>query len=486
MQIVRDLAGYSYGRSDLVRRAMSKKKADVMEKERKNFVYGNEEEGVKGCIANGIDEKVANKIYDEMIDFAKYAFNKSHAAAYAVVAYQTAYLKCYYPVEYMAALLTSILDNTNKVSEYSLHCRQLGIDILPPDINEGEGNFSVSGNHIRYGLSAIKGLGRPVMDAIVAEREAGGKYTSLKDFATRLSGKEVNKRTVENFIKAGAMDSLPGTRRQKMAVYAAVLDNITQEKKKNLEGQMSLFDFASDDQKEKYEVRMPEVGEYDKEQLLAFEKEVLGIYISGHPLDDYRALWEKNITHTTLDFVLDEETGLAKVRDGQQVILGGMISGKTVKATRNNSMMAFITLEDLLGTTEVIIFPRDYENNKALLELDSKVFIYGKVTVEEEKAAKVICQRILPFDQIPKEIWIKFSDKEEFVKSEQKLYEILRESDGKDRVSIYLECEKAIKHLPKNYSVKADGKLLEKLYDIFSQENIKVVEKSIEKMQGKS
>ncbi len=481
MQIVRDLAGYSYGRSDLVRRAMSKKKADVMAKERQNFVYGNEEEGVKGCIANGISEEVANKIFDEMTDFAKYAFNKSHAAAYAVVAYQTAYLKCYYPVEYMAALLTSILDNTNKVSEYSLHCRQIGIDILPPDINEGEGNFSVADNNIRYGLSAIKGLGRPVMDAIVAERENGGKYTSLKDFATRLSGKEVNKRTVENFIKAGAMDSLPGTRRQKMAIYAAVLDNIVQEKKKNMEGQMTLFDFASDEQKEQYEITMPNVGEYDKEQLLAFEKEVLGIYISGHPLDDYRTTWEKHITHTTLDFALDEETGLAKVTDGQQVILGGMIAGKTVKATRNNSMMAFITLEDLVGNTEVIIFPRDYENNKTLLEVDSKVFVIGKATVEEEKAAKVICQEIIPFDQIPKAVWIKFANKEEFVKNEQKLYSILSESDGKNEVCIYLECEKAKKYLPKSQNVKADRELLNKLYEAFSEGNIKVVEKSIEK-----
>ena len=481
MQIVRDLAGYSYGRSDLVRRAMSKKKADVMERERKNFVYGNEEEGVKGCIANGINEAVANKIFDEMIDFAKYAFNKSHAAAYAVVAYQTAYLKCYYPVEYMAALLTSILDNTNKVSEYSLHCRQIGIDILPPDINEGEGDFSVAGSNIRYGLSAIKGLGRPVMEAVVAEREHGGKYTSLKDFVTRLSSKEVNKRTFESFIKAGAMDSLPGTRRQKMEIYAAVVDSITQEKKKNMEGQMTLFDFAADDQKEQYEIRMPNVGEYDKEQLLAFEKEVLGIYISGHPLDDYRGMWEKNITNTTLDFALDEETGLAKVMDGQQVILGGMIAGKTVKATRTNSMMAFITLEDLVGNTEVIIFPRDYENNKALLEIDSKVFVYGKATVEEEKAAKVICQKIIPFDQIPREVWIKFNNKEDFVRNEQKLYGLLSESDGNDAVCIYLECEKAIQRLPKSQNVKADGALLENLYSHFSAENVRVQEKSIEK-----
>ena len=485
MQIVRDLAGYSYGRSDLVRRAMSKKKASVMEKERQNFVYGNEEEGVKGCIANGIDERIAHKIYDEMIDFAKYAFNKSHAAAYAVVAYQTAYLKYYYPVEYMAALMTSILGNVNKVSEYSLHCRQIGIEILPPDINEGEGDFSVSGNNIRYGLSAIKGLGKPVMDALVAERTIHGPYLSLKDFATRLSGKEVNKRTIESFIKAGAMDTLPGTRKQKMAIYSSILDSITQEKKKNMVGQMSLFDFVSEEEKAQYEIKMPDVGEYEKEELLAHEKDVLGIYISGHPLDDYKSIWQKNITNTTLDFALDEESNQAKVKDGQQVIIGGMIAGKTVKTTKTNSMMAFITLEDLVGTTEVVIFPRDYEMNKSLLELDSKVFIIGKVNAEEDRPAKLICQKIIPFSDVPREVWIKFLNKEDFVKNEQKLYEILGEFNGNDGVCIYLECEKAIKRLPKSNHVKANRELLKKLCVKFSEKNVKVVEKSIEKFEGK-
>ncbi len=485
MQIVRDLAGYSYGRSDLVRRAMSKKKASVMEKERQNFVYGNEAEGVKGCIANGIDEKTAHKIYDEMIDFAKYAFNKSHAAAYAVVAYQTAYLKYYYPVEYMAALMTSILGNVNKVSEYSLHCRQIGIKILPPDINEGEGDFSVSGTNIRYGLSAIKGLGKPVMEALVAERNTNGPYASLKDFATRLSGKEVNKRTIESFIKAGAMDTLSGTRKQKMAIYASVLDNITQEKKKNMVGQMSLFDFVSEEDKAQYEIKMPDVGEYEKEELLAYEKEVLGIYISGHPLDDYKTIWQKNITNTTLDFALDEETNQAKVKDGEQVIIGGMIAGKTVKTTKTNSMMAFITLEDLLGNVEVVIFPRDYENNKSLLQIDEKVFVIGKVNAEEERAAKLICQKIIPFSDVPREVWIKFGDKEDFVKNQQKLYEILGEFNGNNGVCIYLECEKAIKQLPKNNHVNTNKELLQKLYENFSEKNVKVVEKSIEKFLGK-
>ena len=482
MQIVRDLAGYSYGRSDLVRRAMSKKKASVMEKERQNFVYGNEKEGVKGCISNGISEKVANKIYDDMIDFAKYAFNKSHAAAYAVVSYQTAFLKCYYPVEYMAALLTSVLGNTTKVAEYTLHLKQMGIKILPPDINEGEGNFSVSGHNIRYGLSAIKGLGTAVIDAIVAEREIGGSYKSLKDFAMRLSGKEVNKRTIENFIKAGAFDSLSGTRKQKMAVYVQIIDGVSQEKKNAISGQMSLFDFGTEEQKKEYEIKFPNIGEYEKEQLLSMEKEVLGIYVSGHPLEEYEKMWKMNITHNTSDFILDDETNRVKAVDGEVAVIGGMITGKTIKTTRNNAMMAFITLEDLLGSTEVIIFPRDYEKSKVDLELDKKVFIRGRVTVEEDKPAKLICQSVIPFDKVPKELWIKFKNKEDFVKNEQILYGLISDYDGDDRVCIYLECEKQIKRLPKSRNIKADKEILTKLSEKYSTENLRIQQKSIEKM----
>ena len=361
MQIVRDLAGYTWGRSDLVRRAMSKKKGKVMEQERKNFVYGNPEENVPGCIARGIDEKVANKIYDNMIDFAKYAFNKSHAAAYAVVAYQTAYLKYYYPVEFMAALMTSVLDNTSKVSEYIYTCRQMGIAILPPDINEGEGGFSVSGQAIRYGLSAIKSIGRPVIDAIVEERKIRGPFTTLKDFITRLSGREVNKRTIENFIKAGALDGLEGNRRQKMMIYGSLLDALNQEKKTTMAGQMTLFDIAPEEDKAEYEIKLPNVEEYDKEVLLGFEKEVLGIYISGHPLEEYMERLKKNTNAVTTDFVLDEETGTLKVSDGAKVRIGGMITDKVIKYTKSNKAMAFITLEDLVGTVEIIIFPKDYE-----------------------------------------------------------------------------------------------------------------------------
>ena len=396
MQIVRDLAGYTWGRSDLVRRAMSKKKGKVMEQERKNFVYGNPEENVPGCIARGIDEKVANKIYDNMIDFAKYAFNKSHAAAYAVVAYQTAYLKYYYPVEFMAALMTSVLDNTSKVSEYIYTCRQMGIAILPPDINEGEGGFSVSGQAIRYGLSAIKSIGRPVIDAIVEERKIRGPFTTLKDFITRLSGREVNKRTIENFIKAGALDGLEGNRRQKMMIYGSLLDALNQEKKTTMAGQMTLFDIAPEEDKAEYEIKLPNVEEYDKEVLLGFEKEVLGIYISGHPLEEYMERLKKNTNAVTTDFVLDEETGTLKVSDGARVRIGGMITDKVIKYTKNNKAMAFITLEDLVGTVEIIIFPKDYERYAKYLENDAKVFVEGRVTAEEDRNGKLICEKIIP------------------------------------------------------------------------------------------
>ncbi|SHL54662.1 DNA polymerase-3 subunit alpha [Anaerocolumna jejuensis DSM 15929] len=485
MQIVRDLAGYSYGRSDLVRRAMSKKKASVMEKERHNFVYGNEEEGVAGCIKNGIPEGVANHIFDEMTDFAKYAFNKSHAAAYAVVSYQTAFLKCYYPVEFMAALLTSVIDNGGKVAEYIFTCRQMGIKILPPDINEGDATFSVSGGAIRYGLSAIKGLGRPVIESVVREREAGGAFTSLKDFAERLSGKEVNKRTVESFIKSGAFDSLTGTRKQKMMVYVQVLDEVAQNKKRNLTGQLSLFDFAEEEDRQEMEITYPDIGEYSKEQLLALEKEVMGIYVSGHPLESYEELLKKNITHTTLDFALDEETGQTKAEDGEISVVGGIISAKTVKTTRNNSMMAFITLEDMAGAVEIILFPRDYEKYKTLLYEDNKILVKGKITVEEEKAAKLICQEIIPFADNPKEVWIKYKDKESFVQDEQRLYGILSQYDGNDQVCIFLECEKAIKQLPKSKSIKAENELLAKLSETYGSGNVKVVEMSIEKARKK-
>ena len=480
MQIVRSLGGYTLGRSDLVRRAMSKKKASVMEKERQNFVYGNEEEGVPGCIHRGISEKTANKIYDDMIDFAKYAFNKSHAAAYAVVSYQTAFLKYYYPVEYMAALMTSVIHNPSKVAEYILSSRKMQIEILPPDINFGESEFSADHGAIRYGLSAIKSLGAPMIRAIVEERNENGKYQSLRDFIERMSGRELNKRAIENLIKAGALDQVAGNRRQKLMVYAEIVDAVNQEKKNAMTGQMSLFDLISDEEKEAYEIQMPKVEEYSKEELLSFEKEVLGVYISGHPLEEYEERWRKNITARTVDFQIDEELGTSKARDGEIAVIGGIITNKTVKYTRNNKVMAFLTIEDLVGTVEVVVFPNDYEKNVQKMEEDSKVFIRGKVQGDADKASKLICEKIYSFDDVPKELWVQFETKENYLTEENEFLKLLSGSRGTDRVIIYVRTPKSIKYLGIEKSVKINETLLGKLYEKYGMDNVKVVEKSIE------
>ena len=534
MQIVRDLGGYTMGRSDLVRRAMSKKKQSVMEKERSNFIYGNPEEGVPGCVSRGIDAKIADGIYEDMMDFAKYAFNKSHAACYAVVAYQTAYLKYYYPVEFMAALMTSVIDNTKKVSEYILLCRNMNIKLLPPDINEGESGFSVSGGSIRYALTAIRGVGRPVIEDIVRERSARGAFTNLKDFITRMADKEMNKRVIENFIKAGAMDSLGGTRKQFMSVYVQIMDHIVKDKKSNLAGQISLFDIADDSQKEEFDIRMPEVGEYAKEMILAFEKEVLGIYLSGHPLEENQELWEKHITNTTNDFLLDEETGSVSVSDQARVIVGGMIADKNIKYTKNDKIMAFLNLEDLVGNVEVVVFPREYERFNTLLQEDAKVFIKGRASMEEDKDGKVLCEEIITFEEaaqagvqplfksrlsgwtegrpgyknqgnsrsirqdgsegggsgnnaldpqngnsrtsneVPCGIWIQFPTPESYQASEKDLLDAIADSDGSDDVVIFVKNPKSYKVLPPNRRVKADLELADKLGAFFGEENVKI------------
>ena len=484
MQIVMKLAGYTLGRSDLVRRAMSKKKADVMAKERANFVYGNEEEGVEGCIKRGIPEKVANQVFDEMIDFAKYAFNKSHAAAYAVVAYQTAWLRCHYPKEFMAALLTSVITNPKKITEYINTCRGMGIQILQPDINEGESGFSVSGEAIRYGLCAIKSLGKNVIDVMIEEREAHGRYKNLKDFMERLTSKEINKRTIENLIKAGALDSLGATRRQMMMVYACVLDEVNREKKENISGQMSLFDFFSEEEKKEYEIQYPDVGEFEQSQKLAFEKEVLGIYVSGHPLQDYMSSMEKQITARSTDFEPDEETGLAVVKDGRHYIVGGLISNVTVKLTKTNQNMAFVTLEDLYGTVEVILFPRDYQKYRDLLVMDTGVYVRGRASVSEE-TGKLVAELVLSMDQLPKEVWIQVPDVGCFQEKQESLYQVIRQFPGELPLVIYSRKEKAIKRLPAYEDISDAPSALEELALLFGEKNIKLVEKSIEKFQKK-
>ena len=473
MQIVMELAGYTLGRSDLVRRAMSKKKADVMERERKNFVYGNEAEGVPGCISRGISEAAANKIFDEMTDFAKYAFNKSHAACYAVVAYQTAYLKYHYPVEFMAALMTSYIENAGKVTEYIYVCRQMGIEILPPDINTGVAEFSVKDGRIVYGLSAIKNIGRNVIDLVVNERETKGPYKSLQDFLERMPGKEVNKRAIENLILAGAFDAMEGNRRQKMMIYPSIMDGIHASHKNSMEGQMSLLDFLGEEEKEDFEVRMPDVEDYKKEEKLAFEKQVLGVYVSGHPLEDYLELIRKQADATSMDFQLDEESGLPKVTDQGLYTLGGMVSNVTLKVTRNNQNMAFLTLEDMYGSVEVVVFARDFEKNRSILTPDAKLFITGRASVSDDEA-KLLFSKAISFDDIPRDVWLQFETKEAYERLQSELYQIIDRHAGSSFIKIYIREGKLRKNLPPQFAIASGGEALEELKALLGAENVVV------------
>jgi DNA polymerase-3 subunit alpha len=497
MQIVQQLGGYTLGRADLVRRAMSKKKQHVMEVERENFVNGNEKEGVPGCASKGISPEIANQIYDSMMDFAKYAFNKSHAACYAVVAIQTAWLKYYFPVEFMAALMTSVIDNSGKVAGYILSCDNMHIKLMPPDINEGIDGFSVAEvdasaddkplpgsvntcapgrkKAIRYALTAIKGVGRPVIASIVRERNERGKFKDLGDFLTRMqeSG-EVNRRAIENFIKAGAFDCFAGTRKQKMTIYGQIMDQLHNSGKNSMAGQMSLFDIAGEEVKKQYEIPLPKVGEFDKELLLEFEKEVLGVYVSGHPLDEYLALWKRIKTNTTIDFYLDDATGIPEVRDGSNAVIGGIITEKKIKYTKNNQVMAFITLEDKAGSVEVIVFPKTYESYSSRLSEDAKVFIEGRVSVEEDRDAKLIASKITTFDEVPKTVWIQFENRDRYEACEGKLNEIISSSDGRDEVKIYLKETKQIKSLGKSMSISANRPTLEGLKEAFGKDNVQV------------
>ena len=480
MMIFQQLAGYSLGGADMVRRAISKKKAEQIEAERVAFIYGDPDRNIKGCIANGIPEETAKEIYNEIYDFANYAFNKAHAVCYAVVAYQTAYLKYYYPREFMAALMTSIMDNVTKVSEYILACRNMGIGILPPDINEGVSGFSVSGNSIRYGLSAIKSVGRAVVEVIISEREAGGPFSTLEDFVSRMSNREVNKRTLESFIKSGALDSLPGTRKQKLYVSSELLENKAREKKTVMEGQMSFFDIAPEEDKGNFQVSFPDVGEFDKETLLAFEKETLGIYVSGHPMEAYQELWQKNVTARTSDFIVDED-GHTVVEDNSIVVVGGMITAKKVKTTRTSQMMAFVSLEDMVGTVEALVFPKIYEKNKQYLTEDSKVFLRGRASIGDDPVGKLVCEEVIPFSAIPNELWLQFEDQEFYERTVDSVMAVLRESEGKDRVVMYLKKERKLRRLSSSWAIDAQGRLLEELYTLLGEKNVKVVQKTIEK-----
>ena len=480
MQIVRDLAGYTWGRSDLVRRAMSKKKQSVMEKERRNFVYGNPEEGVKGCIANGISEETANRIYDRMIDFAKYAFNKSHAAAYAVVSYQTAWLKYYYPAEFMAALMTSVRENAGKVAAYIMNCRKMGIRILPPDINEAESGFTVSGGDVRYGLSALRSVGQNVVNEIVEERKRNGRFLSLEDFIDRTAGRDINRRTLESFIKSGAMDTLPGTRKQKFLVAGDLLDKKSKDKKNSMAGQMSLFDFVGEEEKKSFLMTFPDVGEYTREELLAFEKEMLGVYVSGHPLEEYAEMWEKNVTAGTGDFAVDEETGEAQVKDGSFETIGGIITDRTLKTTRNNKVMAFLTLEDMTGSIEVLVFPDAWDKYRDVIYEGAKVFLRGRVSIGDDPVGKLIVDRAVSFRDVPREVWVRFADKEHYLAAEQKLSAIIENCPGDDTVVIYLAKERAKKKLPAGKGIYIDGPAAGMLKSLVGEDSVKTVSQKLE------
>lgn len=476
MQIVRDLAGYTLGRSDLVRRAMSKKKASVMEKERKNFVYGNEEEGIKGCVNNGISEAVANKIFDEMTDFAKYAFNKSHAACYAVVSYQTAWLKYYYPKEFMASLLTSVMDRTSKVLEYIMECKSMGIAMLPPDINEGYSGFSVSGDSIRFGLNAIKGVGLGVTDKIVALREAGGKFASLEDFVSRMSNKEVNRKTLENLIKAGAFDSLRGNRRQKMILTVDLLEEKSRKSKKEITGQFSFFDMMDEEEKVEFGPKLPEIDEYDKAELLAMEKETVGMYVSGHPLEEYLDMLKARVSAYTSDF-LYEEGEESRLYEQQEVTVGGMISGIVIKQTRNNQDMAFVTLEDMVGSVEVVVFPRVYERVRDMLVLDAKLYMTGKVQLYDNQDAKLLLNAVASMEEIGNELWLQFPTKEAFFQEEYRVMQACNGSGntGVGQIFVYIRESKQIKILRKNVDITRE--MVNGLLSFMKEEDVKVVNK---------
>ena len=471
MQIVRDLAGYSWGRSDLVRRAMSKKKAYVMEQERKNFIYGNQDEGVKGCVNNGIDEKVAGKIYDDMIDFAKYAFNKSHAACYAVVSFQTAYLKTYYPVEFMAALMTSVIDNTSKVAGYIYACKQMNIGILPPDVNESQMEFTVENGKIRFAMAAIKSLGRPTIQAILKERGENGSFISMQDFVTRMS-QALNRRAIENFVKAGAFDTFGHTRKSMMIVSESMLDSAIKHNKDSMTGQMSLFDFAAEEDKKAFEIRIPDVAEYTKEELLGYEKEILGVYVSGHPLDEYTGMVNKYITNVSSDFEVDDELGETKARDGAIATIGGLITEKTIKTTKKGQLMAFLTVEDVVGTVEVVVFPNSFTANRVVIDHAEKVFVTGKVQANVDENAKLICDKVVDFASIPRKLWIRFASLSDYEDKKDELYGILYNSDGKDTVVIYCTKENKRLTLPASRTIRVDSELIQKLQAMYGEKNV--------------
>lgn len=500
MQIVRDLAGYTMGRADLVRKAMSKKKADVMARERQFFVYGNEEEGVPGCVKRGVSAEQAEKIFDEMTDFAKYAFNKAHAACYAVVAYQTAWLKVHYPVEFMAALLTSVIDHPGKVAEYIQSLKSMNIELTSPDINEGYTGFSVSADHrIRYGLSSIKGVGQAVVDRIVAEREKAGPFRSMTDFCRRMQGADMNRKVLENLIKAGAFDSLGGSRREYLEQSGTVMAAAAQWYKNQLSGQMDLFGMGDEEGEKDVADRLQGLAEYPQEQKLALEKEVLGIYLTGHPLQEYEEEWRKVISRNAGDFRWDEEEERCGVIDGETATIGGVIMNLQTKITKSNKMMAFVTLEDLYGSVEVLLFPNVYEEARPYLATDARVFVRGRVSVGDDENAKMVAQAVAPFGQAAslgseqqvyrrryegrgtqvapaaqaaaeaaqkentKVLWLRLAGQADWESKQQELLNLFRQYPGPYDLYLYLTAEKQRLKAPAAYRISKSSELYNKL-----------------------
>ena len=504
MQIVMKLAGYTLGRSDLVRRAMAKKKPEEMEKERKNFVYGNKELNVPGCVANGISEDVANKIFDEMMKFAEYAFNKSHSVAYAVLAAQTAYLKYYYPVEFMAALMSSVLDNNGKVAKYINVCKQMNVEILPPDINEGVAKFSISDGKIRYGLSGIKSVGAAVVDRIVEERKKNGRFKDLHDFLTRMPSKDTNKKTVEALILSGAFDGMGANRKQMFMALPAISEETARERKSRESGQLSLFDIMGEDFAASTRVPYPEVEEYPDTEKLSLEKSVLGVYISGHPLGKYVDLLQKNCTAQSLDFAGDSEDDAElddagtdekdrKIQDGAVYVVGGIITDVSVKLTRNNQNMAYVTLEDLVGQIDIVVFPRDFEKHREQLRVDNRVFVRGRADVGE-KDSKIILSDLVAFDNVTngvvefasqrswgakqkpvksnKQLWVLFDDMNEYVKNEAEFMSILEEHRGNCPVYVQLKATRQMKSMGRGFCVDENSGILYSLQMEYGKDRV--------------
>ena len=485
MQIMTTCAGFTMGRADNVRRFMSKKKRDKLAAERPAFVQGCYE-------TNGISNEDAEWLFDQLMPFAEYGFNKSHSAAYSYVAVQTAYLKKYYPLEYMAALMTSVLNSSTKIAEYISVCRESGIELLPPDVNYGDADFSVDNGKIRYGLSAIKSVGSGTIRDIIKEREQNGLYHDLEDFITRVTKYDANKRTVENLIKSGALDSLEGNRHQKAIIYQKIMDSVNQNRKHSMDGQMSLFDFANDEQKEELKVSLPEAEEYPREVFLGYERELMGVYVSGHPLDDYIELLKKNVNAHAIefaaksddaeadDFVTDTESGAASISDGAEVVVGGIVMDSELRYSGKGNAYGNIILEDLTGSVKILAFAKTYERVRPLLAEGNKVFIKGRVQNDEEREAIIICEDVKSFDDCRREVWVQFLNKAEYENKESELTGLVKGMDGKDDLVIFLKEEKAVKHMGANYSLGATGDNLATLSGKFGADNIRVVDKKLE------